>query len=71
MSLFVICDAKNNLMQIDSVPVLGRLCSIPAIFNKEEDALATLFTIEKLKLTDVPHMVQKLANGFSAVREMS
>jgi hypothetical protein len=70
MNLYIICDKNNAVMSIDSVPIFGEHVSIPAIFNEEEDALAVLFKIESLKLTDVPHMVHKITGGFTAVREM-
>jgi hypothetical protein len=71
MNLFIICDESNCIMRIDGVPMFGRKVSIPAIFFEEDEALDILFTIERLRLTNIPHSVHKVDGRFMAERVRS
>lgn len=64
-SLFMIVDGSSNVLTLSSVKMFGKNVEIPAIFNREDDALEVLFAIEKMHPEVPKHAVIRISSALT------
>lgn len=64
MASYIICNDKNEVLNLDGVKMFGKKVRVVAIFTEEEDALEVLFAAQEQCGLE-HHMVRKVDGNFT------